>query len=133
MKTNADITIWNRITRGGREEFIPTQIRGVSFAAGTAAKMAGYGITPARESTGTVSIRIPENAIVQGGRLFVKSENYHPDKNSASWTLREGDIIAPGLYEGALPESGFYRVTGFSDNRDTRSTAAGRHWRVSAG
>lgn len=132
MVTNADITLYNYVETPQKQEWIGTQIKGVSFYTKQ---------ETAAEKTGLVSqdsyqIRIPTTADTQG-KLFVDPDKYlalTEEERAGRWTIDNGSIFVKGLYGAIkkesdilnLPYSG--KVVSFSDNR--RGSPRMYHFRI---
>jgi hypothetical protein len=141
MKTNADITIYNRgfdpIERV--ERWYKTILRGVSWRGKR--KLHQRGLAIAEEDA--ISIRIPEN-VNQGGKSYLPPFVWAKLKREECfcfWTVQSGDSVFYGALDEApcetdslsdLSEEYPQRITVFSeaDNRDSRLSERMRHWKV---
>lgn len=146
MITNVDaVTVFNgrtdRETR--RKKFLPTVIRGVSYAEAKGVAVADNGVW---SNDIQYKIRIPLSADVEEQRGYISALKYAKlDEEEAKqyWTINKGDLIMVGehlagtapLYEDDLQkyaqENGLdlVRITEYADD-----TAGGswymRHWRI---
>lgn len=132
MVTNADITLYNYVETPQKQEWIGTQIKGVSFYTKQ---------ETAAEKTGLVSqdsyqIRIPVTADTQG-KLFIDSDKYlslTEEERSGFWTIDNGSLFVKGLYGEIRKESDILsltysgKVVSFSDNR--RGSPRTHHFRI---
>lgn len=132
MLTNADITLYNYVETPQKQEWIGTQIRGVSFYTKQ---------ETAAEKTGLVSqdsyqIRIPETADTQG-KYFIDPDKYlllSDGERENYWTIDNGSIFVKGLHGEIRKESDILnlpyagKVVSFSDNR--RGSPPMHHFRI---
>lgn len=142
MTTNADITIFNaRYQASSRTEaFVPTVIQGTSLLISDAVSANGGVWT----DKATYKIRIPySGAVIQDGREYMTEEQYRNSDGTDAWTIRKGDYIAIGLYDGgemlltkakldAWANENHVRlvqITEYSDNT-SRGCGATKHWRI---
>lgn len=133
---NEDITIYNKwYNRETRlDEWIRTQISGVSWHSGQAVTVGDKGLF----SANTYTVRIPVSS-TPCGIEFVLPENYSvKEKSSLSefWTIQSGDIVVKGLVDDEIKKasditqkySNAFVVTGWKDNR--RGPLSTQHWRI---
>lgn len=142
MTTNADITIFNaRYQASNRTEaFVPTTIKGTSLLISDAVS-ANDGVWTDKA---TYKIRIPySEAVIQDGKTYMPEESYRASDGSGAWTIRKGDYVALGLYDGSetlltkaeldawANESHvrLMQITEYSDNT-SRGCGATKHWRI---
>lgn len=143
MITNADMTIFNsRYQAETRSEcYIPTVIRNISAQQSEASNVNG-GIW-AEQSV--YKIRIPfMDAEIENNRDYVPENQYRESGEvSGYWTIRKGDIVILGIYDGEKSVLSRQEVedwakdchytpiiiTEYADNT-TRGSDAVRHWRI---
>ena len=136
MKLTTDtITVINRQLdeSSGKDVYIGTVIRGVSWYSTTAAAVDDKGLHAAN----TVTIRIPDDAYFSG-KSYVDPMAYREADPAEAFTLENGDTIVRGVVDtiitrpADLHEQYAETVTilGVTDNR--RAPRA-KHWRVTCG
>lgn len=142
MTTNADITILNaRYQASSRTEaFVPTTIKGASLLISDAVS-ANDGVWT---NKAMYKIRVPySEAVIQDGRAYMPEESYRDSDGSGAWTIRKGDYVALGLYDGSetlltkaeldtwANESHvrLMQITEYADNT-SRGCGATKHWRI---
>lgn len=140
MKTNADITLFNKFydSENRQDIFLPTVIKGVSLYM----KSGSSGDNKYRESSSKHKIRIPIDADM-GDSTYVDLVSYrNMDLQEAKkhWTLQADSVVIPAIVEPDeqnrvnLTEltkqyGTFITVTDFSDNT-TRGILRMAHWRI---
>lgn len=146
MYTNVDaVTIFNGHTEKEtrRKLYIPTVIRGVSYAEAKGATVANNGVW---SSDVQYKIRIPLAAEIQDGRTYVPDLGYAGLGNEEAlehWTIRKEDLAILGEYTGG--KSMLYEdeltayakgqglclihITEYADNTFGGS-AYTKHWRI---
>lgn len=103
MVANAEaLTVFNGRTDRGmkRRVYIPTVIKGVSYAEGKGSKVADNGVW---SDDVQYKIRVPMAAVVQGGRAYIRDLSYAKmaDGEAARyWTIQKGDMVIMGEYAG---------------------------------
>lgn len=146
MITNVDaVTVFNgrtdKATR--RKIYIPTVIRGVSYAEGKGSKVADNGVW---SDDVQYKIRVPLIAVVQDNREYMRDLNYAKLDNEEAakyWTIQKGDLVVRGEYAGDSPLLGedeisayakeqgldLIHVTEYADDTSGGSLYT-RHWRI---
>lgn len=142
MKTNADITLFNKFydSENRQEIFLPTVIKGVSLYM----KSGSTGDYKFREGSATYRIRIPIDAdmadssytdLVSYRRMDLQEARKH-------WTLQADSAVVPDVIDESDTQDGkvnlteltkkygtVITVTDFSDNT-TRGIRRMQHWRI---
>ncbi len=90
MRTNTDVTIYNRYVASGEEVYQRTQVLGVAWQGGKGRTSAGA----SNQEANQVVIYIPSQNNTE--YLFAKAWQALTDK-SANWTLQNNDIVVKGL------------------------------------
>lgn len=146
MITNMSVvTIFNgRLNKETRRKvYVPTVIRGVSYAEAKGSTITNNGVW---SSDVQYKIRIPLIAAVDGQREFLPELSYaklNDTKALKYWTISKGDFIFSGEYSGEKPllfedeltgyakEQGkdLIRITEYADNTLGGSLYM-RHWRI---
>lgn len=146
MITNVDaVTVFNGRTdkEARRKIYIPTVIRGVSYAEGKGSKVADNGVW---SDDVQYKIRVPFLAVIQDNREYMPDLRYTKLDNAEAvkyWTIQKGDLIVRGEYAGDNPqlyedELAAYAkeqgldlicVTEYADNTADGSQYM-RHWRI---
>lgn len=142
MTTNADITIFNgRYQKDTRTEaYVPTTIRNVSLLVSDGVNT-NDGVWT---DQATYKIRIPFiGAEVQDGREYEFEELYRASDDPDAWTIRKGDYIVTGLYDGdktlltkaeldAWAKSKGLKLVSITEYADNtiRGCDATKHWRI---
>lgn len=103
MITNADITIYNyRYNAEKKEkEYRRTQIRGVHFHTEQKVSVMEKGAV----SADIYKIRIPKDAAVQDGRVFIDAKKYHllgDGEVDNYWTVDKEDLFVKGLVDDEI-------------------------------
>lgn len=139
LYANVTVTIFNaRPGSDRRDTFYPTVIRGAAFYEA----VEGTG-GPSQERTEKYWIRIPEDAEVQDGRVYIDAGQYRllPEEDiSGYWTVQTGDYVTEGAVEETpaerdirkyLHDAGMklIQVVSFADNTK-RGSPIMRHWRI---
>jgi hypothetical protein len=139
MRTNADITVYNRRVSGQDETFYITHIRNVSWQQHYFTIIPNAGLVASVSSLGYVgsnvfSVRIP---VVQAtmDKTYVTPAAYKTSDPATTFTLMEGDWVVKGITNDALQTAILHnleamQVRSVHDNRDTRLSAPMRHWRL---
>lgn len=156
MIKNADITIFNlRVGSDRREKFFATKISGVFW-------YDTKGMSPSgndRSKSEQYIIRIPVDAVVEGGRTYISEEKYKKlsdEEAERHWTIQKGAYVAKEQYEdagkwkfdpfsfrnGVITEvsledlkslralnEDFATITEYADNT-VRGTKVTQHWRI---
>ena len=132
MRTNTDMTLYNRRIVDRKESFARTVVRGVSWFSKYKTTLTEKGLVGANE----FSVRIPASAITDG-KQYVPPHLSDAADTAKTWTLRPGDWIVKGVHEGELedvsrgnPEA--VEIKAASDRRDERLSPHTHHWRVMA-
>jgi hypothetical protein len=142
MTTNADITIFNARyqPRTRLMAYAPTTIRHVSLLLSDSVDT-NDGIWTANASC---RIRIPySGADIQDGRTYLPPDAYAVSDWLDIWTIRNGDFVALGLYDGVdvlfskAEIDEWSRVSGVrvltiteSADNTIRGSRAVKHWRI---
>ncbi len=146
MITNVDVvTVFNGRTdkEMRRKIYIPTVIRGVSYAEAKGAIVTNNGVW---SSDVQYKIRIPLNAEIQDKRSYLSCKQYEKLDSEGVlgyWTIAKADLVIREEYAGAssllyeeeltayIQEHGFdlIRITEYADNTSGGS-AYSRHWRI---
>ena len=135
MMTNSDVTIFNlRIGADRREKFYATRILGVSWY-----RTEGQSVSDNNRKAATKCVvRIPFNAITEGGKQYISEEEYKKlsdEEAERYWTIQKNAYIMRGTYEGEIPDNplksieNLVTITEFADNT-IRGTNRTKHWRI---
>lgn len=125
MITNADITIYNYWynPETKEREYHRTHIRGVHWYIDQKLSVRDKGVV----SGDVYQIRIPDNAVIEDGRVFLDAKKYHTleaEDINGYWTVDKEDLFVKGLIEDKVtslsslkqyPESG--KIISFSVNQ----------------
>lgn len=146
MITNVKaVTVFNGRTDGAarRKIFIPTAIKGVSYAEGKGSRVADNGVW---SSDVQYKIRVPLTAAIQEKRTYMPDLRYAGLDHEAAaghWTIQKGDLLICEEYAGEnslLYEDevtayakkrglDLIRITEYADNTVGGSRYT-RHWRI---
>lgn len=126
MYTNAEITLYNGRYNPDtkKQEYRRTQIRGIYWYTEQKTNIGDKGLV----SADLYKIRIPADAVVQGGRKYIDAMKYRiltADEVYGYWTINNGDLFVRGviyddiekLSDLTLKYANVGRVNSFSDNR----------------
>ena len=134
MRTNADMTIYNKYLSSGADKWQRTQIENVKFE-GT---KASSGLSSGRLASNVATIYIPKD----------RGDNYTAPKawqalvtKTGKWTLQDGDVIVKGLVTDEIG-TGFTMTQLFAkydnvltitsvDTMDAGSASI-QHWQIGA-
>lgn len=156
MTTNSDVTIFNlRVGADRREKLCATRILGVSWY-----RTEGQSVSDNNRKAATKCVvRIPFNAITEGGKQYISEEEYKKlsdEEAERYWTIQKGAYIVRGQYvvagqwlfdtfsfrQGIIlkdtieelaklrqHDEDFVTVTEYADNT-IRGTDRTKHWRI---
>ena len=139
MRTNANITVYNKRFEGQDEVFYPVHIYNVAWVqhyftiiptAGLVASVSSLGYT----GSAVFSIRIPTDVATMD-KTYVTPFEFKTADPDLSFTLAEGDWVVKGITSEPLQEAILHNVEAVQvrsvhDNRDTRLSPPMRHWRL---
>ena len=140
VNATCSITIFNGILdrENRRTVYLPTCIDGVSWYESESVQ----GETGGFSGTGTVRIRIPIKAKVDGNKRFVHHTIFgrmSKEEAACCWTLRNEDIVLQGrfddigpIYDALVGLKQYGRpvqITSHADNTQLGSPAV-HHWRI---
>lgn len=142
MTTQGPITIYNkRLGADRRDLYYPTEISAASYAEKKGSSHSGSGET---EEGLQYRLRIPQNAAVEGRRVFIPEKAYRDLSGPLTgfWTIAKLDLVTrgPKLVPGPATEREIREaadkagidviiVEEYADNTD-RGSPAVRHWRI---
>lgn len=156
MIDNADITIINKVVGADRrEKFVPTMISGACWYDVRSMSQAEM----QREGSARVVIRIPFNATIEGGKIYLPEEEFKrvsADDLGKYWTIQKNAYVLRrhivqadnwlfdpfsfryGKITELLPEElnrlrgedeDFFTIVEYADNTQ-RGSNRSKHWRI---
>lgn len=135
MRTNANITIYNRYTEGNVEKYQRTQLRNVVWEDRKGSNIRATGGTIAADQA-TIFIPLAVGGAYLTPKVWLQSRAGH-------FTLKEGDVIVLGLVSDEITQSPVFTMTNLKSKYDSVLTISSvdsmmagslsmRHWKVGA-